>query len=127
VNVVDSCAWLEYFADGPNADYFAPAIEDVEHLLVPSVCIYEVFKKVLSERGDDAALQAVALMRQGKIVDLDFSLALYAASISKERKLPFADSIIYATASSRNAVVWTQDDHFASLDNVRYRAKKVGR
>jgi len=123
MNVVDSSAWLEYFADGPNAPFFASAIEDVETLLVPTVCIYEVFKKVLSERGEDAALQAVALMRQGTIVEFDFAIALAAALISKEQRLPFADSIIYATAKMRNAVVWTQDEHFALLENVQFRRK----
>jgi predicted nucleic acid-binding protein len=124
MNVVDSCAWLEYFADGPNASFFASAIEDVERLLVPTVCIYEVFKKVFAERGEDAALQAVALMRQGTVVDFDFTLALHAATISREQKIPFADSIVYATALSRSAVVWTQDTHFENLEAVRYRTRK---
>jgi predicted nucleic acid-binding protein len=124
MNVVDSCAWLEYFADGPNASFFASAIEDVERLLVPTVCIYEVFKKVFAERGEDAALQAVALMRQGTVVDFDFTLALRAATISREQKIPFADSIVYATALSRSAVVWTQDAHFENLEAVRYRTRK---
>ena len=124
MNVVDSSAWLEYFADGPNASFFAPAIEDVERLLVPTVCIYEVFKKVLSERGEGAALHAVALMRQGQLIDLDFTLALHAATVSKENRIPFADSVVYATARSRDAVVWTQDSHFEKLEDVRFRPKR---
>ncbi|PKN21411.1 MAG: VapC toxin family PIN domain ribonuclease [Deltaproteobacteria bacterium HGW-Deltaproteobacteria-22] len=123
MNVVDSCGWLEYFADGPNASFFAPALEDVEHLLVPSVCVFEVYKKVNAERGMDAALQAVALMRQGAVVDLDFETAIAAATWSREKSLPLADSIVYASARSRNAVVWTQDEHFAGLEHVRYRRK----
>jgi toxin FitB len=123
VNVVDSCAWLEYFGEGKNASFFASAIEDIANLLVPTVVIYEVFKKVYCERGEDAALQAVALMRQGNVIDLDFTTAIVAATISKERRLPFADSVVYATARTRNAVVWTQDEHFADLQDVTYRKK----
>lgn len=123
MNVVDSCGWLEYFADGPNASFFAPALEDTLHLLVPTVCVYEVFKKVHAERGRDAALQAVALMRQGRELPLDFETALAAATWSRELRLPLADSFVYASARAQNAAVWTQDEHFAGLDHVRYKRK----
>ena len=123
MNLVDSSGWLEYLADGPNADFFAPPLEAVESLLVPTICVSEVFKRVLQQRGEDAALQAAALMRQGTIIDLDFSLALLAAKIGHECKLPLADSIILATARAHHATLWTQDADFEGLEAVRFFRK----
>lgn len=123
MNVVDSSAWLEYFADGPNADFFAPAVEAVDRLLVPAVCCFEVFKKILRERGEDEALQAAALMRQGRVVPLDEGLALEAAKLSMIKKLPMADSIVLATAWSHRAVLWTQDADFEGMDSVQFKRR----
>jgi len=123
VNVVDSCGWLEYFADGPNADFFAPSIEDTENLLVPASSIYEVFKRVLQQRGEAAALEAVAMMQQAEVVPLTVPLSLLAAKLSVVHKLPMADSIILATARSHAAIVWTQGNDFENIDSVQYRAK----
>jgi predicted nucleic acid-binding protein len=123
MNVVDSSAWLAYLADEANADFFAGAIEDKELLIVPVVCLYEVLKVVLREKGDDEALQALSAMQQGTIVDLDSDLAVEAAVIGHEEKLAFADSVIYAVARRHQATVWTQDEHFAGRDNVRYKPK----
>jgi predicted nucleic acid-binding protein len=123
MNVVDSSGWLEYFAEGPNADFFAPSIERVSELAVPSVSIYEVFKRVLQQRGEEAALKAVAVMAQGHVVDLDLPLALSAAKLSADLKLPMADSIILATARAHDATVWTQDEHFEHIEGVRYIEK----
>lgn len=123
LNVVDSSGWLEYFADGAGAKHFAAAIEGVSTLLVPTICLLEVFKVVLRERDENDALQAVALMRQGQLVDLDASLALAAAQLGVSRKLPLADSVVYATAQAFGAVLWTQDDDFDGLPDVRYFRK----
>ena len=120
MNLVDSCGWLEYFADGPQADFYAPALEETGSLLVPTICLLEVFKRVLQQRGEDAALQAAAAMHQGVIVPLDASLALRAARISCDLKLPLADTVILATAQTYHAVIWTQDAHFKGLEGVRY-------
>jgi predicted nucleic acid-binding protein len=120
VNLVDSCGWLEYFADGLAADFYAPALEDISRLIVPTVCLYEVFKKVLQQRGEDAAIEAAAVMQQGRIVELDESVALTAARLSHAMKLPMADSIILATASLHKALIWTQDIHFADIDGVKF-------
>lgn len=98
MNIVDSSGWSEYFADGPNADVFAPPIEDPPELLVPSVSLYEVFKRVLQQRDETEALKAVALMQQGRVVDLSVPLSLNAARISIKKSLPMADSIILAIA-----------------------------
>lgn len=123
MNVVDSSAWLEYFANGANADYFAAAIEDTERLLVPSLCTYEVFKRVLQQRNESDALQAVALMQQGTVIAPDVMLAVEAARLSVTRKLPMADSVILATARSRNATLWTQDADFEGMAGVNYRLR----
>jgi predicted nucleic acid-binding protein len=124
MNVVDSSGWLEYFADGPNADFFAPAVEDLERLLVPSISLLEVFKRVLQQRGESEALKAVAQMRQGRVIDLDGTLALSAARISLDLKLPLADSVILATAHAHGATVWTQDSDFKGVEGVKYVARK---
>jgi predicted nucleic acid-binding protein len=124
MNVVDSSAWLAYFADEPTADFFAQAIEDDELLIVPAVCIYEVFKVVIRERGEDEAFLAVAAMQQGKVVDLDADLAIEAAAMGNDEKLAFADSIIYTIAQKHSATLWTQDGHFSQKLRVQYIEKK---
>jgi predicted nucleic acid-binding protein len=125
VNVVDSSAWLEYFADGPNAAFFAPAITATDSLLVPSVVIYEVFKRVLQQRGEGDALRAVALLHEGRVIDFDGPLALAAGALSASARLPMADSIILATARRHGALLWTQDADFEGLPDVRYRPRPV--
>jgi predicted nucleic acid-binding protein len=124
MNVVDSSAWLAYFANEPGADFFAQAIEDVELLIVPSVCLYEVFKVILREKNEDQAFLAIAAMQQGKVVDLDADLAIEAAALGHEEKLALADSIIYAIAQRHTATLWTQDAHFSGKPGVRYFEKK---
>ena len=124
MNVVDSSGWLEYFADGPNAGFFASAIEASGKLVVPTLSILEVFKRLLQQQGENDALRAVACMQQGRVVPLDASLALTAARLSLELKMPLPDSVILATARTYQAVVWTQDADFKGIDGVRYTAKK---
>jgi toxin FitB len=121
MNVVDSSAWLEYFANGPNAAFFAPAIEKTSDLLVPSLTLYEVFKRVLQQRDEGQALQAVAVMEQGSVIDLDAAMALIAARTSIEHRLPLADSVGLATARTHDAVLWTQDADFKGIAGVEYR------
>jgi len=125
VNVVDSSAWLEYFADGPNATFFAPAIERVDALVVPSIVLLEVFKRLYQQVGEHAALTAVAQMQQGRVVDLDAPLALTAAQLGVQHRLPLADSVVYATARHHDADVWTQDADFDGKPRVKYRAKRT--
>jgi predicted nucleic acid-binding protein len=122
VNVVDSSGWLEYFGDGPNAAFFAGPLAKAEDLIVPAILIFEAFKRVLQQRDETSALQAAALMQQGRTVALDPALAMAAAKLSFELKLPMADSIILATARQFNAVLWTQDADFENLPGVRYVA-----
>jgi toxin FitB len=124
MNVVDSSGWLEYFADGPNAAAFAKPIHTTNALIVPSLALFEVFKRVMTQRGEDAALEAIAMMRQGRVVALDDALALDAARLSVELHLPMADSIILATALAHSAVLWTQDADFEDVKGVRYFPKR---
>ncbi|MCH8255816.1 MAG: type II toxin-antitoxin system VapC family toxin [Gemmatimonadetes bacterium] len=123
MNVVDSSAWLEYFADGPNAPFFAKAIEGTHQLVVPSITLLEVFKRVYQQRDEGDALQAIAVMEQGRVVDLDAPLALSAARLGAELKLPLSDSVILATARMFNAMLWTQDKDFDGLPKVKFKPK----
>lgn len=122
-NAVDSSAWVEYFVDGPNAAFFAPAIEDTTHLLVPSVALHEVFRITLAHQSEGDALKAIAQMKQGSVCDLDENLALSAAKISWELKLPLAESIMLATARGRHARLWTQEDRLRGIEGVQYKAR----
>jgi predicted nucleic acid-binding protein len=123
-NVVDSSAWLEYFADGPNASRFASAIEATSRLIVPSIVILEVYKRMYRLRGERMAQRAAAQLMQGLVIDLDSHVALTAAQLWLSLKLPLADSIILATARIQDAVVWTQDDDFKDIDGVRYYPRR---
>ncbi len=124
MNVVDSSAWLSYFAGDKNAHAFAAAIENLGELLVPSITITEVFKNVLRQRDEESALAAIAHMQQGKVIPLDSELAIDAGNFGVIHKLPLADSIIFATAQKYSATVWTQDIDFKGLPNVKYFATK---
>ncbi len=124
MNLVDSSAWLEYFADGPNAAFFAPAIEKSHDLLVPTIVVFEVYKRVRQQRNQRAALEAVTTLQQGRMVDLTAPFAIAAAEISHSEKLPMADSIIIAIGRAENAIIWTQDADFEQMENVKYRARK---
>jgi predicted nucleic acid-binding protein len=124
VNVVDSCGWLEYLSEGPNADFFADAIEATDDLAVPVTSVYEVFKVVHRQRGEGDAIMAVALMQQGSVVDLSMHLALEASRAGIALGLSMADSMILATARAQNATLWTQDADFATVDGVKYVARR---
>ena len=124
MNVVDSSGWLEYFAGGRHARTFEPALEDLESLIMPAVSVYEVFKVLLREAGEEPAIQGAAAMQRGRIIDLTVQRALDAAALSLRHSLPMADSIILAAAREHGATVWTLDKHFKGFPDVRYFAKK---
>lgn len=124
MNIVDSSGWLEYFADGDNADFFAPAIEDTKNLLVPVICIYEVFKRIRQQSGVNEAQQHIGDMKLGTVIDINESIALSAAKISHDLKLPMADSLILASARANNAILWTQDEHFKDIEDVKFIEKR---
>ena len=120
MNIIDSSGWLEYFSDGPNAKHYLPPLNDTSSLIVPVLTIYEVFKVVLRESTENEALQAVAAMQKGKIIDLNVSLAMDTSKLSLQYNLPMADSIILATARAHNCVIWTQDSDFQDIEGVNY-------
>ena len=124
MNIVDSSGWLAYFADEPNAKHFITPLKDTASLVIPSVTIYEVFKVVLRETGENEALQAAAAMQKGRVVDLTAMLAIAASKLSLEHGIPMADSIILATAKAFDAVIWTQDSDFKNIAGVKYFPKK---
>ena len=124
MNVVDSSGWLEYLTDGVKADFFALPIEDEENLVTPTICMYEVFKRVLQAIGEERAVDAMGIMSRGKIVELNRQTAIEAAHLSITLKLSMADSIILATASANDATLWTQDAHFKDIEGVQYVEKK---
>jgi toxin FitB len=124
MNVIDSSGWLEFFADGSNADFFKSAIQDEEHLVIPIICLYEVFKITLSKAGEEEALRVAGLMSFGKLVDVNREIVLAAAYLSILQKLPMADSLILATARAYDATLWTQDEHFKDIPEVKFVAKR---
>ena len=124
MNIVDSSCWLEFFAGSKVGEKVSLIIEDTENLLVPSITLYEVFKKLLLEVDEDNGLLAIAHMKQGRVVELDSDLSIYAAKIGKDYQLAMADSIIYAVTKKFNAILWTQDKHFKNLANVKYFEKE---
>jgi len=123
MNLIDSSAWLEYFTDGNNAGFFAPVIENIDEVIISVINLYEVYKKVLLEKDENEAIQAIALMQQAKVIDIINSISILAAKLSIKFKMPMADSIIYATARMYDAIVWTQDSHFKDLEYVKYFKK----
>ena len=123
MNVVDSSAWIEFFVDGPNSAQFARVLRKTDELIVPTISVFEVYKWIRRRAGQDEALRAVAVMRQGRLVPLDESVALHAAELGLEVGLPLADSVIYAVARREEALLWTQDSDFDGLDGVRFIPK----
>jgi predicted nucleic acid-binding protein len=122
-NVVDSSGWLEYLAGAPNGGQYQAAILDTQHLIVPVICLYEVFKRMALQFGQEAALQAMGVLSSGCIVDITSDLALAAAQLSIDHRLPMADSLILAAARAHDATLWTQDEHFKGLDGVKFVSK----
>ena len=123
MNIVDSSGWLEYYSGGPNAEHFLPPLLEPSSLIVPTTTLYEVFKVILRETGENEALQAIAAMQKGTVVDLTASVAMNAAKLSKQHNLTMADSIILATAISYDCVIWTQDSDFENFQRVKFFPK----
>jgi len=120
MNILDSSGWLSFFSGDENAGTFATVIKDTDHLLVPTICLYEVFKRVYSQRGDEEALKVSGVMSLGKVEELTAEITINAAIISVENKLAMADSVILATARANQATLWTQDKDFSGFEGVEY-------
>lgn len=125
MNIVDSCGWLEFFADGPNSEHFAPIIQDTRNLVVPTISITEVFRCIVQQKDEDLALQAIALMHQGHVAELTSAIAVSAAQLGIQHHLPLADSVIYSTSRHYKAIIYTQDADFENLNNVCYFKKAI--
>ncbi len=123
MNLVDSSGWLEYFTDAKNAKFFALAIENTKELIVSTINIYEIYKKILVMRDENTALEAIALMYQGKVIDVTSEILIEAARLSAKNGIPMADSLIYITARKNSAIIWTQDYDFKNLDGVKFIKK----
>ena len=123
MTIIDSCGWLEYFANGANADFFSTPIKENSEIIVPTVILYEIWKKISRERGEDKAIELVAQLKRYRIIPLDEELSISAAKVSSENNFAMADSIIYATARAQNATLWTQDEHFKGIEGVEYIEK----
>jgi len=126
MNVVDSSGWIEFLVGGPNAGFFETPLILQDELLVPSVIMLEVYRYVLRNEGREKALSVAATMCEGRVIDLGTGLAIEAAELGASHGLPLADSIIYASALSHEATLWTQDADFDGLDHVEYRSKSPG-
>lgn len=124
MNVLDSSAWLAFFADEKKAEIFRPIVLDTETLFVPTICIYEVFKVILRERDESSALFFIVVMQKARIINIDFEISLNAAKLNSSFKLPMADSMILASANKVNATLWTQDSDFKEIESVMYYPKK---
>ncbi|MFH0820380.1 MAG: type II toxin-antitoxin system VapC family toxin [Candidatus Peregrinibacteria bacterium] len=123
MNLIDSSAWLAYFNGEKNRVHFREPIKDFIHLIVPTIVIYEVFKRMLATCGSDSALEASAHLQRARVIPLTDHLAILAAKISREEKLGMADSIILATARTYSATIWTQDADFKGVAGVKYFKK----
>jgi len=116
--VVDSSGWIEFFADGPKAAAYAKYLKHPENLLTPVVVVYEVYKKIKRERGEEAAKLCVAQIEKTRVVPLDLTLALQAADLSLQFSLPMADAFVLATARSNAAALVTSDRDFRGIPGV---------
>ena len=116
--LVDSYGWIEYFADGPLSHKYQKYLTNPKDVVTPVIVIYEVYKKIKRERGERAALEALAHITRTNIIAPDETLALKAADVSLDFKLPMADAIVYATGIIRNCEVVTSDPHFKGLPKV---------
>ena len=123
--LIDSFGWIEYFTDGPLADKFANYVETASptNTLAPTIVIYEVYKVIKREAGEDKALEAYSQLKNTKIIPLDENLSLSATDISLEFGIPLADSVIYATAKRFGAKIVTSDPHFEGKNGVMFITK----
>ncbi len=121
--VVDSCGWLEWFTDGSLADKYQEYLMDQDNLLVPAIILYEVYKILKREVGEERALLAVGYMKNSPIIPLDETLALAAADIALQESLAMADAIIVAASRFHNCTIISSDSDLKDQTNVKFIAK----
>lgn len=120
MKLVDSCGWLEVLKGSPLGEAYRPAFTSFRELIVPSLCVLEVARRLLDDVGDAAATEAVAVMRQARVAPLDLALALDAARIGQACQLPFPDNAVLALALRYGATLWTHDEHFRDLPGIHF-------
>lgn len=123
MHVVDSSVWLEWFVGGENANQYESFLKNCDEILVPVICIYEVYKVLKRETSEEIALTAIGFMKNSYVVPLEENLALLAADISRQFSLAMADSIIYATGIYHKCPIITADADFDGLADVTYIPK----
>jgi predicted nucleic acid-binding protein len=124
MHILDSSVWLEIFAGTSLGRKYLHLAENTDLLIVPAISLYEVFKKILHRRDEHLALQIIAQMKRGTVVNLDLELSLNAARLSQMHSLPMADSIILATAQKHKATLWTMDSDFSGIDGVKFISRR---
>ena len=125
MSIIDTSLWIEFFAGTPLDESIISALSNSDELYVPTICLYEVKKKFLIDNDAVKAVTAIDIMKKGMVISIDSEIALLASDISKQYKLPMADSLIYATAVLHDTELYTQDAHFENLDRVHYFTKIV--
>ena len=123
--IVDSCGWLEWFADGELADSYEDYLADQDKLLIPAIIIYEVYKVLKREISEEKALLAIAFMKNSLVIPIDETLAIAAADIALQRKLAMADAIILAVSRIHNCRIISSDSDLKDQPNVKYIPKKA--
>jgi len=123
MNIVDSSCWIEYLMGTEIGVNVSAIIENPAELVVPTITLYEVYKKLSLERGEEYALDVISYMQAGTVIELNTGLSLSAAKISQKHKLPMADSIIYATSLHYSAIIFSCDKHFKDIPGIRYFPK----
>ena len=123
MTLLDSSYWLEYFAGSENCKEYKKEIENISNVIIPTIIIYEVFKKLLMETTEDNALIAIAHMELGKVIEIDSEIAISAAKFSVHYKIPMADSIILSVSKKFSSKFYTHDEHFSNIPDVIYIPK----
>ncbi len=121
--IVDSCGWLEWFSDGVLAQKYQKYLENKNELLVPTIVLYEVYKILKREVGEEKALLAFGHMKISEVIHFDENLALQAADISLLHNLAMADAIVYAASLENNCRLITSDGDLKSLPQVTFISK----
>lgn len=116
--IADSSCWIEMFGEGPLASSCRKELKNSQSI-VPTLVIYEVYRKIASGISEDQALSAVAFMSQGRVVELSREVALSAADLSIELRLAMADSMVLAHARHENATLVTLDNDFSGIPEVK--------
>ncbi len=123
MNAVDSCGWLEFLADGPNAAFFEPALTDEDHPVVPAITLFEVARVLIRQRGPAAAETALGFMVRGRVLAPNLAGSLRAARSAVQHQLAMADALIWQAATDHGAVLWTQDAGLAAVPGVRHQRR----